>query len=111
MSAAMPARRLPVQKRWPAWRVAATQIGVLMAMLAAWEIAADTGVLSAFFWSQPSAIYHTLITFFAEGDAAIDISTTFEETLAGFALGTVLGSALGLSFWWSRNYAAVRSRS
>ncbi len=104
---ARPVRRLPVQKDWPSWAIITTQFGILVAIIAAWEIAADTGLLNAFFWSQPSAIWKTLIIFITEGNAWTDIAFTFRSTIFGFLLGTAVGSAVGLSFWWSRNYAAV----
>jgi NitT/TauT family transport system permease protein len=72
-----------------------------------WEIGATTGIIDAFFWSQPSAIARTLTIFFASGDAWTDIGFTFRSTLIGFLIGTTAGSLLGLSFWWSRNYAAI----
>ena len=75
--------------------------------IALWELAARTGAVDAFFWSQPSAIYATMKIFFTEGDAWTDIGFTFRSTILGFLLGTVSGSVLGLSFWWSRNYAAI----
>ncbi len=100
-------RRLPVQAAWPAWRILGVQLLILAVLIGGWEIGARTGWISAFFWSQPSAIAATLVTFFAGGTAFIDISSTFEATLLGFVLGTAVGSCLGLSFWWSRNYAAV----
>ncbi len=102
-----PARRLPVQKDWPAIAIVAVQIGILVAIIAAWEIGATTGVVDKFFWSHPSAIYHTLTIFFATGDAVTDIAFTFRSTILGFLIGTLGGSALGLSFWWSKNYAAI----
>jgi NitT/TauT family transport system permease protein len=101
------ARRLPVQRDWPPIAILAVQIGVLVAIVAAWEIGADTGYVDAFFWSQPSAIWHTLTIFFTTGDAFTDIAFTFRSTIFGFLIGTTAGSALGLSFWWSRNYAAI----
>jgi NitT/TauT family transport system permease protein len=70
-------------------------------------VAARAGWLDAFFWSQPSAIWKTLIVFFTEGEAWTDIGFTFRSTILGFIIGTTAGSLLGLSFWWSRNYAAV----
>ena len=100
-------RRLPVRRDWPAWGIVAIQIGILVGIIAFWEIGADTGVVDAFFWSQPSAIFATLHTFFASGDAWTDIGFTFRSTILGFLLGTTAGSLLGLSFWWSRNYAAI----
>ena len=102
-----PARRLPVQKDWPTWAIVITQFGILVGIIAAWEIAATTGMLDAFFWSQPSAIWRTLLIFFTEGSAWTDISYTFRSTILGFIIGTTAGSLLGLSFWWSRNYAAI----
>jgi NitT/TauT family transport system permease protein len=102
-----PGRRLPVQRDWPVGVVLAVQIGILIGLVALWQIGADTGVIDAFFWSKPSAIYDTLQTFFASGDAWTDIGFTFRSTILGFLLGTTAGSLLGLSFWWSRNYAAV----
>jgi NitT/TauT family transport system permease protein len=102
-----PARRLPVQKDWPAWALIATQVGILVGGLSLWEIGARTGWIDAFFWSQPSAIAHTMSIFFTTGDAWTDISFTFRSTILGFIIGTTAGSLLGLSFWWSRNYAAI----
>jgi NitT/TauT family transport system permease protein len=100
-------RRLPVQKDWPLWAIVATQVGILVGIIALWEIGARTGFVDGFFWSQPSAIAHTFKIFFTEGDAWTDIGFTFRSTILGFIIGTTAGSLLGLSFWWSRNYAAV----
>jgi NitT/TauT family transport system permease protein len=104
---ARPVRRLPVQKDWPTWALVATQIGILVGAIALWEVAAADGWIDAFFWSQPSAIFRTLTIFFTTGDAWTDIGFTFRSTIFGFLLGTAAGSLFGLSFWWSRNYAAI----
>jgi NitT/TauT family transport system permease protein len=101
------ARRLPVQRDWPTWLIVAVQAGILVGLVALWELGASYGFIDAFFWSQPSAIYHTLTIFFTSGDAWTDIGFTFRSTILGFLIGTTAGSLLGLSFWWSRNYAAV----
>src|ERR1700737_4187418 len=105
--AARPARRLPVQKDWPVWALVLAQAGILVAAITGWELGARAGLVDAFFWSQPSAIFHTLTIFFTTGDAWTDIGFTFRSTIFGFLLGTTLGSLFGLSFWWARNYAAV----
>src|SRR5215831_1406693 len=101
------ARRLPTQKDWPAWAIVATQVGILAGAIALWEIGARTGVVDSFFWSQPSQILRTLVLFFTEGDAWTDIGFTFQSTIYGFVIGTTAGSLIGLSFWWSKNYAAI----
>jgi NitT/TauT family transport system permease protein len=100
-------RRLPVQKDWPLRALVAAQVGILIGVLSMWEIGAHTGWIDAFFWSCPSAIAQTMAIFFTTGDAWTDISFTFRSTIFGFLLGTTTGSLLGLSFWWSRNYAAI----
>ena len=102
-----PLRKLPVQRDWRAWVILAVQIGILVGAVTLWEVGADVGWIDAFFWSQPSAIFRTMSIFFTTGDAFTDIAFTFRSTLLGFLIGTVAGSALGLSFWWSRNYAAI----
>ncbi|WP_420224135.1 ABC transporter permease [Pigmentiphaga litoralis] len=100
-------RRLPVQKAWPIQVILAAQAGLLIGGVTLWEAAAAYGWIDAFFWSRPSAIWATLLTFFESGNAFVDISYTFRSTLLGFFIGTVGGATLGLSFWWSRNYAAI----
>jgi NitT/TauT family transport system permease protein len=106
-AAARPLRRLPVQRDWPTWALVATQVGILVGAIAFWETGARWGFIDAFFWSQPSAIFNTLIVFFTAGDAWTDIAFTFRSTIFGFFIGTLAGSLIGLSFWWSRNYAAI----
>src|SRR5258708_36033213 len=104
---AKPARKLPVQKDWPSWIIPGVQLGILVGIVALWEAGATTGFVDAFFWSHPSAIFKTLQIFFTTGDAWTDIGFTFRSTIIGFLIGTIAGSALGLSFWWSRTCCAV----
>lgn len=98
-------RMLPVETPWSWPKLVAVQVLLLAGFVAAWEIAARTGGLDPFFWSQPSAIAAMLVIFFREGSAWTDIATTFRETILGFVLGTSAGAAFGLSLWWSRNWA------
>jgi NitT/TauT family transport system permease protein len=110
-SAAAPAkathRRLPVARVWPIAVVALVQAGIMIAFLVLWELAAASKLIDPFFWSRPSAIWSTLMIFFTEGNAFIDIGYTFRSTILGFIIGTLGGSLLGLSMWWSRNYARI----
>ena len=101
------ARRLPVRRIWATWVLFSMQLGILIAFVSLWEVAAMTGLIDTFFWSKPSAIVSTLVIFFTEGNAFTDIVYTFRSTILGFVLGTTLGAVLGMSFWWSRNYALI----
>jgi NitT/TauT family transport system permease protein len=100
-------RRLPVQRQWSQHWIVTAQVLVVVAAIGGWQAAASLKIIDPFFWSQPSAIWKTLQIFFIKGDAVTDIAYTFQATILGFVVGTIAGSALGLSFWWSRNYAAV----
>ena len=101
------ARRLPTRRIWSTWTLVAVQATILVAFIALWEFAARAGLIDAFFWSQPTAIARTMVIFFTEGNAYVDIAYTFRSTILGFVLGTSLGAVLGMSFWWSRNYALI----
>jgi NitT/TauT family transport system permease protein len=100
-------RKLPVQKAWSSPLILSAQLGILVGLIALWEIAADLKVIDPFFWSQPSVIWSTLVVFLTQGDALTDIVYTFQSTIIGFILGTIAGSLLGMSFWWSGNYARI----
>ncbi|MDB5569787.1 MAG: binding-protein-dependent transport system inner rane component [Hyphomicrobiales bacterium] len=100
-------RRLPVETIWPTWALVAVQVAFLVGFLLLWEAGAAFGLVDAFFWSRPSAIWETGLIFFDSGAAYVDIAYTFRSTLMGFVIGTSAGALLGMSFWWSRNYAAI----
>jgi NitT/TauT family transport system permease protein len=100
-------RTLKVERSWPGWLVAAIQAGIVIFVLVLWEIAAREQWIDAFFWSSPSKIFETFQAFVASGGAYTDTWFTFRSTLFAFLIGTLLGACIGLSFWWSRNYARV----
>jgi NitT/TauT family transport system permease protein len=100
-------RRLPVQKDWSKFAIVVSQFGILAGVIALWEVGARVGLINSFFWSRPSAIYETAKIFFTTGTVYFDIAYTFSSTILGFVIGTIFGSMIGLSFWWSRNYTAV----
>src|SRR3954447_21637880 len=100
-------RRLPVARVWPTALIVLVQAGILITFVALWELAAYARCIDPFFWSRPSAVLSTLLIFFSEGNAFVDIGYTFRSTILGFVIGTLAGSMLGLSMWWSRNYARI----
>jgi NitT/TauT family transport system permease protein len=81
--------------------------GVCALLFASWELAIDLGWMSSFYWSCPSVIIKTAWIQATQGTLLDDIVYTSGATLFGFVLGTVFGSLLGLSFWWSKTYAEV----
>jgi NitT/TauT family transport system permease protein len=100
-------RRLRVHRLWTAWVTLATQLSIMVIVLGGWEIGARAGWVDPFYWSYPSQIYAKFKVFVESGQALADTSFTFQSTILGFVLGTFSGTVIGLSFWWSRNLAAV----
>src|ERR1700732_2473303 len=82
-------RRLPAQKDWPILAIVAAQVGILIGLIALWQVAADRGWIDGFFWSKPSAIFATLIKFFTAGEAWTDIGFTFRSTIFGVFISTI----------------------
>jgi NitT/TauT family transport system permease protein len=100
-------RVLRVERPWPNWLLLIGQFGIVILTIALWEFGAEYGWVDTFYWSSPSQIWAKLLVFVDSGQALVDTAFTFEATMLGFVLGTLSGTLLGLSFWWSRNYASM----
>lgn len=82
-------------------RVLCCQWGILLLLVALWEILARLGVIDSFILSQPSRIWRTWLTLFLEGELWLHLWVTVYETLVGFLLGVLLGVGLAILLWWS----------
>ena len=98
-SAAQAAYRRSRKRRKRA--IAAAQWGILIVLLAAWEILARTGVLDAFLLSCPSRMLESIAALARSGELALHLATTLWETIIGFVLGAVLGVGVAVLLWWS----------
>ena len=98
-SAAQAAYRRSRKRRRRA--IAAAQWGILIVLLAAWEILARTGVLDAFLLSCPSRMLESIAALARSGELALHLATTLWETIVGFVLGAVLGVGVAVLLWWS----------
>ena len=83
-----------------------TQIFILIAFLAIWEILANKGIIDSFMMSQPSRIWNTLINLGSE-DLMKHIWVTVYETIVGFSIGTILGIGIAILLWWSNFLSQV----
>lgn len=78
---------------------------ILLAVLAAWEVAADAGVLNVLIFSHPLGVLDTLGQLLT-GQSATNtniyeqIRVTVSEMAIGFAIGGTIG--IGLGFWLGR---------
>ena len=77
-----------------------TQISIVIAFIALWEILANTGKIDSFITSQPSRIVKTFMNL-SSNDLLEHLKITCTETLIGFLLGTISGSIIAIILWWS----------
>lgn len=89
------------------WRVTLAQILLLVGFIALWELAAVLRWIDPFIMSQPSRIVKTLRSLYAAGDLFTHVGITVAETVAGFTLGTLLGTFIAIALWWSDYLAEV----
>ena len=78
------------------WRV-----GLLAALFAGWELAARAGAIDPFIVSSPSRMLDTFVSLWRSGDLFRHVGVSLMETVAGFLLGTILGTAAAIALWWS----------
>lgn len=83
------------------------RILVAVFLFAGWEFFTRIGWMDSYYWSCPSAILSTAWVQMTKGTLLRDIAYTSGSTLIGFVTGTLTGSLLGLSFWWSKTYAGI----
>ncbi|MDO9574803.1 MAG: ABC transporter permease, partial [Candidatus Contubernalis sp.] len=74
---------------------------LLAAVVFLWEVAANFRWIDPFITSQPSRVIRTLSTLHAEGALYYHIAVTVFETVVGFVLGTIIGTAIAIVLWWS----------
>lgn len=87
--------------------IIACQIGLLVALLVAWEEATGNAALSAFLFGSPSAIWEHLVGMARDGTLLRYSWVTGLETVLGFLFGNVIGTVLGLALWYSRFVSRV----
>ena len=77
-----------------------TQIFIVIAFIAIWEILAKIGKIDSFITSQPSRIVKTFMNL-SSNDLLEHLKITCTETLIGFLLGTLAGGIIAIILWWS----------
>lgn len=75
------------------------RFALLIIFFGLWELGAKLGVIDSFLFSSPSKTAITLATLYKSGDLFTHIAVTLGETLAGFAIATIFGTATAVAFW------------
>jgi len=91
--------------------VIALQVAVLVVWLGGWELAARTGLIDPFFFSQPSAVWAQIVTWTSQGTSQGSLSeqilVTLEEATMGFVIGVATGVVAGIALGRIRILADV----
>lgn len=82
-------------------KVVAVRVGLLIALVGLWELAAALKWIDPFIMSSPSRIANTVASLYRSGELFTHIGVTLWETVAGFTLGTLIGIAAAVGLWWS----------
>lgn len=84
----------------PVGRIALQSIAVI-AFFLLWEIGVRVGWISAFLVGSPSGIFTLAIKMTLSGELLSDTWYTLFEAILGFVIGTIAGSFIGLTLWYS----------
>ena len=84
-----------------------TRITLLVLFLFLWEFSARLNLIDSFLFSMPSQIILTIKNLAVSGELWLHIGTTLLETLLGFIIATVVGTAIALLLWWSDFFRKV----
>lgn len=77
------------------------QLLLIVVVLGLWEAGVRVGWISAFLFGSPAGIAKYAVKAVLDGSLLYDTWITVFEATLGFVIGTVVGSLLGLSLWYS----------
>jgi NitT/TauT family transport system permease protein len=79
----------------------------LIAVLIVWQIYSAANADKQFIFSSPGLVWNAFVNLLLNGELAKNAGVTITEAIAGFAMGTISGAAIGLSLWYSKIVAKV----
>jgi NitT/TauT family transport system permease protein len=88
-------------------RILVYQLVLIGGFLLLWEAAVRYGWIRVYLYGQPTGVWRELVKGLVTGSLLRDTWVTTQETVLGFLIGSILGSAAGLSLWLSPTVAAV----
>ena len=87
--------------------IISAQIGILLLIIALWEILAITNVIDTFIMSSPSRIILTISELYLDGNLFYHIFTTLYEAIIGFLIATIGGTILAIILWWNETLRKI----
>ncbi len=89
------------------YEITGWQLFILLAFLTLWETAGRFNWIDPLLFSYPSKISSLFVAKLSDGSLALHTSVTLLETIAGFILGTALGTLFAAALWWSRKASRI----
>ena len=96
-------RRLKRHNRF----IIAMQRAILVAFIGLWQLFGDLGIVNTFIVSAPLRVLKTLARLNASGELFVHIGVTMLETIAGFTVGTLVGTLIAVLMWWSKTLSRI----
>ena len=107
-SAPSPGRMVWLARRRRQRRVIrAWQLLLLVGIFGFWELSTQIGLSDGFLISSPSRMAQTFLNLCRTGDLLVHIGTSCLETVVGFLAGTLLGTLVAVTMWWSEGLARI----
>ncbi|MDQ0875335.1 NitT/TauT family transport system permease protein [Paenibacillus sp. V4I3] len=77
------------------------QLAILLMFFSFWEMAARLKWIDVLLFSYPTKVFKLLWDKLLDGSLLPHVGVTVVETIIGFVLGTLFGTALAVVIWWS----------
>lgn len=81
--------------------VTVTRIGILVLIIALWEICAQCNLVDPFITSSPSRVVKTAAELYSNGTLFYHIGVTLMETIIGFVIAVTLGYTIAILLYMS----------
>lgn len=89
------------KKRVEKIKIRIFQLSILITFFSGWEIASRMRWIDPLLFSMPSRVWNLFIEKVQDGSLLTHTTVTLFETIAGFILGTVIGTMIAATLWWS----------
>ena len=87
-------------------KVSFLRLFILIAFLVIWEVSAKCGLIDEFIFSCPSSMVKAAVYMIKDGTLFYHTGITAAETITGFMLGTLIGTA-AILLWWNKTASDV----
>jgi NitT/TauT family transport system permease protein len=76
-------------------------------LIIVWYVYTASDPQRQFIFSSPAKVCQAFVSLMSSGELMRHTGVTLFEALSGFVLGTTIGAAIGLTFWYSKTVAKV----